>query len=108
MAVWDDGGGSALYAGGFFSIAAGATVNRVAKWDGTEWSALAGTAGFGTDGLVLALKGWQSGRGGLFAGGVFSTAGGVPVSFLGRFSCTNIFEDGFESGDASAWSAVGP
>ena len=28
-----------LYAGGDFATAGGVTVNRIAKWDGTSWSA---------------------------------------------------------------------
>ncbi len=34
LAVYDDGTGEALYAGGVFNTAGGVTVNQVARWDG--------------------------------------------------------------------------
>ena len=40
LAVFDDGGGPALYAGGDFTTAGGVAANRIAKWDGSSWSAL--------------------------------------------------------------------
>src|SRR5262245_61564144 len=40
LAVYDDGGGAALCAGGRVTVAGGVAVNRVAKWDGSSWSAL--------------------------------------------------------------------
>ena len=36
--VFDDGSGSALYAGGEFVTAGGIAASRVAKWDGVHWS----------------------------------------------------------------------
>src|SRR5262245_60159481 len=36
LAVFDDGGGPALYAGGIFSQAGGPTANRIGKWDRSE------------------------------------------------------------------------
>jgi hypothetical protein len=39
LIVWDDGGGEALWAGGYFSDADGVSVDFVAKWDGTRWRA---------------------------------------------------------------------
>src|SRR5215212_2614337 len=40
MIVFDDGSGPALYAGGAFTAAGGTNASRVARWDGTSWSAL--------------------------------------------------------------------
>src|SRR5262245_27936933 len=41
LAVFDDGGGPALYAGGSFTTAAGSVAaSNIAKWDGRAWSAL--------------------------------------------------------------------
>jgi hypothetical protein len=39
-AVFDDGSGPALYAGGSFGIAGGVLANRIARWDGSAWSSL--------------------------------------------------------------------
>src|SRR5205823_3890290 len=71
--------GSDLYAGGHFSTAGGVSASRIAKWDGSAWSAL----GSGANGIVWALA--VSGRGSdLYAGGDFTTAGGVSASRIAR------------------------
>ncbi len=100
LAVFDDGSGAALYAGGEFVNAnngAGSfVVNRVAKWDGTRWSALGSPPG--TDGAVtsLAVATIPAGNGPfLYVGGTFLTAGGVPASYVARW-------------DGQQWSSVGP
>lgn len=92
LVVFNDGSGPALYAGGTFLRAAGVTVNRVAHWDGADWSALEGPGGIGADGTgasrVGALAIFDDGGGPApFAGGDFGTAGGVTVEIhraLGR------------------------
>ena len=90
FAVFDDGGGPALYAGGKFTFAGGAPANRIAKWDGTEWSAL----GSGTNADVLALTVHDDGSGPrLYAGGFFTSAGEIDASYVARW-------------DGSAWSAL--
>ncbi|MFH0983162.1 MAG: hypothetical protein V2A79_16705, partial [Planctomycetota bacterium] len=40
LTVFDDGTGPALYAGGGFTTAGGVSANYIAKWNGTQWSAL--------------------------------------------------------------------
>ena len=40
LAVFDDGSGPALYAGGDFTTAGGVPANHIAKWNGSSWSAL--------------------------------------------------------------------
>ncbi|NLX13678.1 MAG: hypothetical protein GXY44_08505, partial [Phycisphaerales bacterium] len=40
MIAFDDGSGSAVYAGGDFTEAGGATVGHLARWDGVHWRAL--------------------------------------------------------------------
>jgi hypothetical protein len=91
LAVFDDGGGSALYAGGQFTDAGGVPAMGLAKWDGTSWSAL----GSGVNGSVYSLAVFDEGQGpSLFAGGGFSNAGGVPVNSIARW-------------DGSSWSALG-
>ncbi|MBF9224278.1 T9SS type A sorting domain-containing protein [Hymenobacter ruricola] len=71
-----------LYAGGSFNQAGGTTAIRVAKWNGTSWSAL----GSGTDGAVLALA--VAGNGDVYAGGTFRQAGGQPASLVAMWNGT--------------------
>lgn len=94
LAVFDDGEGAALYAGGNFTTAGGVTVNGIARWNGSAWSALAGPAGTGVSGSVEAMVVFDDGSGpALFVGGVFGTAGGVEASWIAKW-------------DGSAWSAL--
>ena len=84
LAVFDDGGGPKLYAGGVFLDAAGTPVSNVAAWDGSAWSDVGG----GVTGTVccssvaqveqlLAVDLPLVGRR-LVACGNFTSAGGVP------------------------------
>ncbi len=78
MTVLDDGAGDgpALYAAGFFTLAGGAPVNHIAKWDGTMWSPL----GNGVNSLVWALTSTDEGAStpALYAGGFFTMADDMP------------------------------
>jgi hypothetical protein len=65
------------------------TANYIAKWDGSAWSALG--SGMKYDDLVRALA--VSGTN-LYAGGGFTTAGGVPANSIAKWN-------------GSAWSALG-
>jgi hypothetical protein len=91
FAVFDDGRGPALYAGGRFEIAGDIAVGHIARWDGSTWSALAN----GMGGLVRALTVFDDGSGiALYAGGSFQSAGGLPVNRIAKW-------------DGKSWSAVG-
>ena len=81
---FDDGGGTDLYAGGFFEFAGGVPAANVARWDGAAWSPL----GAGTDEEVEALAAFNAPGPSLFAGGFFTEAGGLPSSFIGEWTCT--------------------
>ena len=70
-----------LYVGGSFTTAGGAPANRVAKWDGTNWSAL----GAGVNDTVHAL--WVNGSD-IYAGGWFTEAGGVPANHVAKWDGT--------------------
>jgi hypothetical protein len=74
--------GSNVYAGGAFTTAGGIAANRVAKWSGSNWSAL-GT-GVDNDVSALALSGSD-----LYVGGTFRTAGGNTVNCIARWNGTN-------------------
>ena len=95
LAVFDDGNGPALYAGGGFVTAGGVTVNDIARWDGTYWSSVGGgMTGFGAS-EIYALVVFDDGTGeALYAGGFFGSAGGVAASQIARW-------------DGTSWSAVG-
>ncbi|MEK0448207.1 MAG: hypothetical protein RL088_475, partial [Verrucomicrobiota bacterium] len=81
-----DGTGN-LIVGGMFTFIGTVPANRIAKWNGSAWSAL----GSGMDGQVLALAVIGSD---LYAGGSFTTAGGVSANRIAKWN-------------GSAWSALG-
>lgn len=75
LAVFDDGAGPALYAGGDFLRVDGRTAKHVARWDGARWSAV----GSGTPAEVFCLHVFDDGKGpALYAGGDDFTPPGVP------------------------------
>jgi hypothetical protein len=59
LAAFDDGTGSALYAGGDFTFAGDAPANHIARWDGGAWSAL----GNGMESWVNGIIGFDDGNG---------------------------------------------
>ena len=64
-----------LYAGGYFSSAGGVpNTKNLAKWDGSQWTALS-TGIEGDESYISALA--MDSTGNLYAGGVFDSAGGV-------------------------------
>jgi trimeric autotransporter adhesin len=67
MTVFDEGGGPALYIGGWLDPAPGFPSRGVARWDGTQWS----TLGDGLYGTVKTLAVHDDGSGpALYAGGL--------------------------------------
>jgi hypothetical protein len=74
-----DGSGN-LVAGGIFTTAGGVRARRIARWNGSTWSAL----GSGINGNVYALA--VDGSGNLVAGGSFTTAGGVRANGIARWN----------------------
>lgn len=99
MAIFDDDGpgphSPALYACGSFTDAGGVPANRIARWDGSSWSAL----GSGLSNVALSMAVFDDDGAGpapasLYVGGVFSAAGGAPAARIARWN-------------GSSWSAVG-
>ncbi len=92
-----DGSGN-LYAGGNFATAGGVSANGVAKWEWGLWgwsglgSGLGGMNALGAGPWVNALAFGADGN--LYAGGNFTTAGGVNATNIAQW-------------DGSAWSALG-
>jgi hypothetical protein len=75
--------GTDVFIGGTFTAVDGVVASRVAKWDGSTWSAL----GSGANGSVNALAVLGSE---LFIGGTFSSVGGVSLtSRLAKWDGTN-------------------
>ena len=90
----DDSGN--LYVGGEFAIAGGEPAEFIALWDGAAWGALFGASG----GQGVASKGIFAlafdGCGNLYAGGRFTTAGGVIANHIARWDPLT-----------TTWSALG-
>lgn len=91
LAIFDDGSGPALYVGGEFESVDGLAISRIARWNGTAWSAV----GTGLDGPVNALLVHDDGAGpALFAGGEFVAAGPTLMSFISKW-------------DGATWAPLG-
>jgi hypothetical protein len=82
-----------LYVGGVFTHAGGKLANNVARWDGTEWTPL----GSGIERKPPLTEVWSlaaDGRGKLYVGGEFTSAGGITAHNLAEW-------------DGEKWSEVG-
>lgn len=100
MAVWDDGTGPALYVGGSFTSVKGVEMRGVARFDGANWSALAGgvTRSQGSSSVYTVRAVEMIGKSGptsaLVVGGNFDRAGGVPATLVAAW-------------DGSTWDVLG-
>ncbi len=96
LCVFDDGSGPALFVGGEFTSAGGVPANSIAKWNGSQWSALGQGVTYGPVlASVSALAVYDDGTGAaLYAAGIFSTAGGVSAHNIARW-------------DGQTWSPLG-
>lgn len=82
LAVFDDGSGPKLFAGGQFQTMGGVALPCIARWTGFAWTPL----GSGLNGACMALAVHDDGTGpALYAGGEFTIAGGVPASRIARW-----------------------
>jgi hypothetical protein len=94
LAVWDDGGGRALYLGGFFTAVNGHAANDIARWNGSTFATLGNGSG-ALSNVIEALAVFDDGSGSaLYAGGELSRANGGPG-------------DGIAKWNGSAWSPLG-
>src|SRR5258705_2041064 len=93
LAVFDDGSGPALFAGGQI-ILPGMPTAFIAKWDGSSWTPLGTGIGPGLGSYVFAMTVFDDGTGpALFVGGGFTTAGGVVAHAIAKW-------------DGSQWSPL--
>jgi hypothetical protein len=81
--------GTNLYVGGVFKTAGGVSVNGIAKWDGSTWSAL------GTGVSPSAINSMVASGTDIIVGGGFSTAGGL------------VNGKGIARWDGAGWSTLG-
>src|SRR5690606_20243257 len=87
-AVVGEGASQTVYVGGSISYASGYPVNQIARWDGQTFSDVGGgmtsNAFYPT---VSALAIFDDGTGpGLYAGGRFTAAGGIPANNIARWT----------------------
>ena len=82
MEAFDEGSGPTLFAGGEFLSAGASSARYIARWDGAQWSALAGEL----DNQVRALTTFDDGTGAaLYLGGYFTQVDGAPLSRVGKW-----------------------
>lgn len=87
LAVFDDGTGAALYAGGSLQVAGGNLVSCIARWRGGVWSALPAQVSGPVDSFAVLGSS-------LYAGGEFLMAGTRQTPHIAQW-------------DGSQWSALG-
>ncbi len=71
-----------LWAGGSFNQAGSVAANNIAKWNGTQWSAIAGS---GANDEVRCMYVFN---GDLYVGGSFGNIGGVTANGIAKFNGT--------------------
>ncbi|HZM00766.1 MAG TPA: hypothetical protein VFD43_10985 [Planctomycetota bacterium] len=106
LIVFDDGSGSALYAGGWFNVAGGVAVSNVARWSGGRWTAV----GAGWPGTVYSFAVHEvAGVPTLIAagGGVAKWDGTRSTSISGGLAGTVMQLQVFDDGKAPALYAGG-
>jgi chitodextrinase len=79
--------GSDVYIGGYFTSVDGVSANRIAKWNGSSWSAV----GSGLNNIPYSMV---VADGVLYVSGTFTNAGGVAVNYVARW-------------DGATWYAAG-
>lgn len=90
LAVYDDGRGRALYVGGYYGEMNGLPIRNLARWDGSDWSAVGEPADAGVTSLLVA----DTGQGpSLFVAGAFEQIGSLPTGGMARW-------------DGAAWHAL--
>jgi len=85
-----------IYIGGEFTFAGGILVNRIAKWNGSSWSALGSGIGSGLDTDIVFSTIVDNSNNLLYAAGTFNTAGGITAN---NIAVLNL--------NSSTWSSIG-
>lgn len=84
LCLYSDTATNTLYAGGAFTTVDGITVNGIAKWNGTTWSAMG--SGFTSPNAVVYAITMYGGQ--IYAGGYFTTSGSTTVNNIARWDGT--------------------
>ena len=89
--VHDDGSGPAIYIGGRFTSVDGVPANRIARWNGTAWSAVGtGMLGSGSTPSVNTMVTFDDGTGdALYAFGTFTASGTTPINRMAKWNGTS-------------------
>ena len=88
LAVFDDGTGPALYAGGAFTVAGDAECSHVAKWNGTRWAPLGSGVSEGLNDYT-GVEALTVFNGELIAAGSFTIAGEAACNSIARWNGTS-------------------
>lgn len=90
LASYDDGSGAVLVAAGTFTSIDGVPASRIARWNGANWAQLGGgVVAASGETFVSDLAVFDHGAGPqLYAGGWFTSAGGVAASNIARWNGT--------------------
>jgi len=115
LAVLDlnDGNGLALYVAGGFARAGGTGANKIARWNGSNWSSISGNGdGVGmSHNSASAIAAFDDGTGNgteLYVGGSFAVAGLVIGNqCLPANGCVDTYSIAKWNPTTKAWSAVG-
>ncbi|HET6261610.1 MAG TPA: hypothetical protein VFG99_05155, partial [Chloroflexia bacterium] len=99
--------GTEVYVAGDFTMAGGISANNIARWNGSQWSALgSGLRLTGGDAWITTLA--VSGSN-VYAGGDFDEAGGVAAHYIARWNGTqwSALGSGMEGGTVHAIAVLG-
>lgn len=97
LKAWNDGTGNGLYVGGCYREAGGVASNNIARWDGSNWSALGDgiQSTLGVSATVFEMEVFDGPQGEqLIVGGVFNRAGTTNANSIAAW-------------DGSAWAPLG-
>jgi hypothetical protein len=72
-----------IVAGGYFTTAGGVPANKIARWNGTTWSAMG--LGFDASGIDEYVKSATVWNGTFFAGGAYTQAEGNPMNYIAQW-----------------------
>lgn len=98
--------GEELYVGGSFTTVGSVAANNIAKWDGSNWTAIGSASENGVNGTVLAIRIIGAD---VYVGGSFSMAGTVSANNIAKWNgnAWSALGSGVSDGDVRAIAAVG-
>jgi trimeric autotransporter adhesin len=82
-------GSDGLYMGGVFTVVGTTPASHIARWDGTNWNALAEGLSGNFGGLAATSRAIKGQGNNVYIGGVFTTAGTLPVDNIAIWDGAN-------------------